>query len=171
MNQKAALQLSVEVIILFVLGLSVLGLAVIYVVSQFSALSGSAAMIQQETKEQLLQDLRSGNERLVFPYQTLRLEKDETKDIVFGVYNPEAEKLEYEISLAVLRKQGLETSLSKEGLNFFYLSGLFFLQPGEAGVNVARVEAKEPGTYLTQITILDQAGSEFASKTFFVEAR
>lgn len=162
-------EVPIRIILVALIAITILILGTSFISRQFATFSGSATMVQKEVKEQVMEDLRSG-ESLTIP-SSLKIEKSKPQDFIIGVYNQQTVPLNYEIKVELIQKQNTAGGFETE-IDFFYYPGPFSLQPSEGGINLIRAEGKEIGNYLVKISIIDQSdGKEYASKSFFLEVK
>src|SRR3989344_4523024 len=86
-HKKGSLELSVNAIVIVVLAFAMLGLGLIFVRNLFSGITETTTQVQEQVKQQILDDLRTGNKPLSFPAQRLNVEIGDKKDLAFGVLN------------------------------------------------------------------------------------
>ena len=174
MNKKASLNLSIQMIVIVVIAFVVLGLGLNFVRSQFGTIQETTSAVQEQIKQQILDDLRTGNKKLSFPVQTLNIEKGQSKDIAIGVKNTlPAGELNYRVDLKIKEMQPVlfADPLEVEAqVGFFYDKGKVVLPITESRVHSIKVSADgAKATYLVRLTIVDENdGSDYDLKTFFV---
>ncbi len=137
------------------------------------ASTGSAVEIPSEIKEELQNQLKSGTESLILSQRNIRLNQSGTADLILGVYNNFSEGLVYGIEIKTLQKEEATSDFSKH-LQFTYHPGLFFLETAQAGMNLVKIKAKEPGKYLVEVTIFNQntqTSQEYARESLLVEVK
>lgn len=138
-----------------------------------NTLAGSAVEISSEIKEKLQNQLKSGTESLILSQRNIKLNQSESKDLILGIYNNFSEGLVYGIEIKTLQKEEATSDFSKH-LQFTYHPGPFFLETAQAGMNLVKIKAKEPGKYLVQIIILNQnsqVAQEYARESLLVEVK
>ena len=179
-SKKAALELSINAIVIIVIAMAVLGLGLGFVRSQIKNISETATTVQEQAKQNILDDLRTGNKRLAFPTDRITLSSGEVKDIAFGVQNLEASSIWVKVTLEKFDKAGqvwgtpaLLPSTATDG-DFFWDNSIQELPRGESKVMpiVYRAET-DKDTYMYQIVVeysLNAAGpfTQYAAKSFFV---
>jgi hypothetical protein len=169
-KKKGSLNLSIEAIVIVVIAFVVLGLGLGFVRSQFGSIEETAGSVQEQIKQQILDDLRTGNKKLSFPATSLTVERGQAKDIAVGVKNTGNLDLIYSVDVVVLNKQS-ETLTAEElsaAVEFFYDPSPKQLPPTESRVESIRISAPgATGTYLVKLSLLE--GSDvYDEKTFFV---
>ncbi len=197
MARKASLQLSINAIVIVVLAFVLLGLGLGFIRSQFKDIGSTTQQVQEQVKQQILEDLRTGDKKLSFPTQRVQLEKNEGKDLAIGVKNtlPQGELKFYINSFVAQEKEtGLECDQDYnigdsysgiatdcpdgeiETLEFFYDEGPYTLSVASAEVYPISIEdAKgESSTSLVKVRIYsvddsDNIQSVYAEKSFFVQ--
>jgi type II secretory pathway pseudopilin PulG len=177
MSTKGSLSLSIEAIVIVVIAFVVLGLGLGFVRSQFKSIQETSGSVQEQIRQQILEDLRTGNKKLSFPATSINIEKGEGQDIAIGVKNTKASgDLIFKIDMVTLKKKGEAegTDVSNQ-MEFFLDEGPFTLKVTEAeAYNIKIIASGDKGTYLISLKILDQSsagtGGEgiYAEKSFFV---
>jgi len=179
MNRKASLNLSIEVIVVVVIAFVVLGLGLGFVRGQFKSIGETTTGVQEQIRQQILEDLRTGNKKLSFPATSLNVNKGEAQDIAIGVKNTlSAGELNFKIAMETLKRQGAPdgTDVSNQ-VEFFYLEGPFTLKVTEAeAYNIKITGSGDKGTYLISLKILEtdsdgnplDPNKPYAEKSFFV---
>jgi hypothetical protein len=175
MNKKGSLELSIQTIVIVVIAFSVLGLGLTFVRQQFSDIGDTTVTIQEQVKQQILDDLRTGNKKLSFPSNKMDIGKGESEDIAFGVKNTLNDELNYMITIKVKKMEGstLTEADLKDEVTFFYDDDKYSLPATESRVHSIKVSAPgDKGTYLVKLSILDSemTGEDnvYDEKTFFV---
>ena len=179
MHKKAALELSINAIVIVILAMTLLGLGLGFVRNMFRDIGDTTSQVQDQMKEQILDDLRRGDKKLSFPSQKIELEGGEEEIIAIGVKNTQAETLDFTIDLIEISDtsetridsdQGLSTSSKKYAYFWDYTEQV--LTPGDTNVFGITLKADRTasGTKLFKIIINDtNTSTSFASKTFFVK--
>ena len=170
MDRKAVLDTSITVIVIALIDFVVIGLGVSFVSGQFKSISGAASEIQKEVKEQLMEELVLGEDKLVVLERNVNLDINQNQDLVFGVYNDLEKELVYEVEVEIGQKEQASNKDFSKDLDFLYHHGPFFLEKAQAGMNLLKIQGKETGNYLVKITIYNKNNNqEYAKKSFFVE--
>ncbi len=175
MRKKGSLNLSIEAIVIIVIAFVVLGLGLGFVRGQFKSITETSSSVQEQIRQQILEDLRTGNKKLSFPATSLNIEKGQSQDIAIGVKNVKASgDLDFKINVLTLKKQAAPegTDVSKQ-VEFFFLDGPFKLKVTDAeAYNIKILGSGDKGTYLVSLKIIDvnaPADSNiYAEKSFFV---
>ncbi len=172
LNKRASLELSIQSIVIVVIAFVVLGLGLGFVRSQFKDIQETSKGVQEQIRQQILEDLRTGDKKLSFPATTLQIEKGDAQDIGIGVKNVLNGDLRFTIELAVTDAQHKEYSSTElqQQVQFFFNSGPFTLKTTDVeAYNIKITAAGDKGTYLINLRI-KQEGSDvpYAEKSFFV---
>jgi hypothetical protein len=170
-SKKASLNLSIQMIVIIVIAFVVLGLGLGFVRGQFKSITETSSSVQEQIRQQILEDLRTGNKKLSFPATTLAIEKGDSQDIAIGVKNVKnSGDLNFEIIMNTLEKQGASGEDVSEQVEYFFLSGPFNLEVTEAeAYNIKILATGDKGTYLVGLKIIDvDTGDIYREKSFFV---
>src|SRR3989344_5457261 len=113
--KKGDLNLSIQLIVVVVIAFVVLGLGLNFVRSQFRNIEETSGSVQEQVRQQILDDLRTGNKKLSFPATTITMEKGGSRDIAIGVKNigETSGSLSYRIDIEYLEKQGVTDPLDR----------------------------------------------------------
>ena len=157
MKKKGSLNLSIEAIVIVVIAFIVLGLGLGFVRSQFKSITETSSSVQEQIRQQILEDLRTGNKKLSFPATTLNIEKGSSQDIAIGVKNVKnSGDLMFAIDVNTLKKQGAENVDVSSQVEYFYLAGPFTLKVTDAeAYNIKILGTGDKGTYLVSLKILE----------------
>jgi len=178
--KKGDLNLSIQVIVIVVIAFVVLGLGLQFVRTQFGRIGEDFGNVQDQIRQQIQDDLRTGNKKLSFPATTINMERGKSKDIAIGVKNVGQEgDLLYSVKIDPIRNQedSTKTPLQiKEEIEFFYEEGQSTLSATDVRVHPIRILAKtnSQGTYLFKlvinlpVTVGDPTPQPYDEKTFFV---
>ncbi len=172
--KKGSLNLSIQAIVIIVIAFVVLGLGLTFVRGQFKSMTETSTGVQEQIRQQILEDLRTGDKKLSFPATTLTIEKGEAQDIAIGVKNTKNTDLNFNIEIKAVKSQNdpakLDTDLAND-VKFFYAGGPFNLKTTDAeAYNIKINAAGNKDTYLINLKIVDQDNLDvpYAEKTFFV---
>lgn len=175
MKRKGSLNLSIQAIVIVVIAFVVLGLGLGFVRNTFKDISGTSSSVQEQIRQQILEDLRTGNKKLSFPATTLNIEKGGSQDIAIGVKNVKNGDLNFEIGVSTIKQQGSEATeeeLAAAGhVEFFWNPGPFTLGTTDAeAYNIKISSPGDKGTYLVRLTVVDNDDLDtvYAEKSFFV---
>ncbi len=99
-NKKAAMELSINAIVIVVLAFTLLGLGLVFIRGQFKSLGGTTDTINEQIKQQVLDDLRTGNKKLSFPTNELTVAAGDSTDFAIGVKNTDSGLLSFKVALS-----------------------------------------------------------------------
>lgn len=174
MKRKGALSLSIEAIVIVVIAFVILGLGLAFVRGSFKDITETSKGVQEQIRQQILEDLRTGDKKLSFPVTTLAVERGGSQDIAIGVKNTGNTGLNFKIVVTCQKVQSTNQPCSDE-LTFFYDQKQFNLRETEAeAYNIKIIAEGNKDTYLVNLEIeeLDAANAPktdpYASKSFFV---
>ncbi|MBN4049176.1 hypothetical protein JYT91_01015 [archaeon AH-315-M20] len=85
-NKRASLELSIRAIVIVVLAMTLLGLGLGFIRSQFGTITSINVEVQEQVKEQITAQLRTSGEKLSFP-RNLQMARGERKTLTIGVQN------------------------------------------------------------------------------------
>lgn len=169
-NKKGSLNLSIEAIVVVVIAFVVLGLGLSFVRSQFSDIGDTTKTIQDQIRQQILDDLRTGDKRLSFPGTEINLGKKESSVTAVGVKNVKQGTLKYK--LLIQSAGGSPIFGADTADNFLYATEVDELPPTESRLIPVRITSEtSAGTGQFKIIIQDVTeGGEtlYDSKTFFI---
>ncbi len=154
-NKKGALSLAINSIVVIVIAFVILGLGLGFVKNQLGSAEESTTAVQEQIRQQIMEDITSSNKKLNFPAQTLNIEKGKSKDIAIGVKNDQNGDLGFTIQVLTMSKQGDSTGDYSESIDFFYKSGPFTLKSTEANAYNIKLTPKDKGTYLISLEIME----------------
>ena len=134
-NKKASLEISIQAIVIVVLAMTLLGLGLGFIRKQFATLGDTASQVQEQIKQQILDDLRSSDKKLSFPANEVVIQKKDSKVLALGIKNTKSLASKYSIVIKTINtNDGLRSDPTEDDGVFIYNKGL---QP--LGVNDARV--------------------------------
>ena len=87
MRKKAALNVSIEAIVILILAITILGLGLTFIRTMFGKTTGQLGEVSQQIEEQIVNEIKNTNERLAFSKTTIEIKKAETKEMYFGIRN------------------------------------------------------------------------------------
>ena len=126
MNRKASLELSIQAIVIVVIAFVVLGLGLGFVRGQFKSMEETASGVQEQIKQQILDDLRTSNKKLSFPASEMKMSAGELSSAQgIGIKNTLDSMQEFLVSFEVRTDTGMESFMSFETLTAS--------QPGDTG--------------------------------------
>jgi hypothetical protein len=164
--KKGSLELSVNAIIIVVLAMTLLGLGLGFIRSMFKNIGETVGTVQETVKQQILEDLRTGDKKLSFPTQEVLIGKKESKDLAVGIKNTNPGTLYYKLNLSLVLKDGDELSIRNRDAVIMSDKtnvGIFIWNPAEQklDINAPRVEpikfiaGSYPDTYIIKITAIE----------------
>ncbi len=108
MNKKAALQLSINAIVVLILAITILGLGLGFIKSQFGALQKQFGEVSAEIKSELLEKIRESGELLVFNRAEIDAKVGKEDSFFFGIKNtatpaPDAEGVCFAVVVKCLK--------------------------------------------------------------------
>lgn len=178
MDKKASLNMAIEVIVIVVIAMTLLGLGLGFVRNQFGQITETTSTVQEQIKQQILDDLRVGNKKLSFPTERFTMIGGQKKDMAIGVQNLLDTPLSFKLSIL---KRNDDTGqfdpvlpLTNEAGSFFWDNTDQKLSLGEARVfGILHQAETTKNTYLYKLVVVevDSAGvetGEYDSKSFFV---
>ena len=182
MDKKGSLNLSIQMIVIVVIAFVVLGLGLGFVRTQFSSISDTSTQVQKQIEQQVLDDLRRGNQKLSFPTDELILGLGEDTVQAIGVKNTKDTLLTLSVTFEV-KTDGKFTAFESEKeltINTASVTGtsstiIWNNEPQDFPVGDARVvpvtiiAPDKTGTYLYKVKVLDQDGDVFDERTFFIK--
>ncbi len=170
MKKKGSLNLSIEVIVVVVIAFVVLGLGLGFVRSQFKQISETSSAVQEQIKQSILDDLRTGEKKLSFPASEIKLGRLESSVTAFGIKNNLAGNLKYKVIVDYGGTDPVREVILNDG--FLYTEAEETLGPAEVRVIPLRITAgTATGTGLYKITIRNvgaEPDEDYDSKTFFI---
>lgn len=167
-NKKGALSLAINSIVVIVIAFVILGLGLGFVKNQLGSAEESTTAVQEQIRQQIMEDITSSNKKLNFPAQTLNIEKGKSKDIAIGVKNDRNGDLGFTIQVSTMSKQGDPTGDYSESIDFFYKEGPFTLKSTEANAYNIKLTPKDKGTYLISLEIITTELEVYAEDSFFI---
>lgn len=171
MNKKGSLELSIQTIVIVVIAFIVLGLGLGFVRNVFKDIGDTTRTIQEDVKQKIIDDLRTGDKKLSFPASELTIGKKESKVTAVGVKNTNQGTLTYKL---VIEQKGGDSIFGTEiSDNFLYLTEEDQLTPTETRIIPIRITSETAaGTGQFKIMIQDvtagDEGAPYDSKTFFI---
>lgn len=169
-NKKASLEISIQAIVIVVLAMTILGLGLGFVKGMFKNISGIQETVSDQVKDQILEDLRSGDKRISFPTSEVKIGKSDSAILGVGISNRGDQTLKYKIQMDSQTSGG-------SAAWFQYSQTDSTLEPSQNEVKTIRLSIPSTGvnsgSYLFTVKILDVQNSNnvFAQKDFFVVVR
>ena len=103
-NKQGSLSLSINAIVIVVLAFVMLGLGLTLTRGVFSDIGNTAGSINEQIKQQILDDLRTGNKPLSFPQSRVTVEFGKEATQAFGIKNTGSQGAYYCAILEALEK-------------------------------------------------------------------
>lgn len=171
MKKKGSLNLSIEAIVIVVIAFVVLGLGLGFVRNQFKDIGSTTTSIQEQIKQQVLDDLRTGDKKLSFPASEITISKKESSVNAIGIKNVKQGNLKYKFELT--QTGGSKIFGDDIQDNFLYSQDVEELPPTESRIIPIRITSETTsGTGQFKVTIKDvtegEPGVVYDSKTFFI---
>jgi len=179
MLKKGSLNLSIEAIVIVVIAFVVLGLGLSFVRGQFKSMGETTSSVQEQIKQQILDDLRTGNKKLSFPSAEIKSEVATSTVLAVGIKNTGDSQLKFKIQLEDLSSTcsttGSTAKISPSTAPGDYCAAFFWdsleqtLTAGESNVySIKYFAPSKKGSYLYKIIVTDTTkNTEFSSKSFF----
>jgi hypothetical protein len=168
-SKKADLNMSIQAIVVIVLAMTLLGLGIGFIRNQFASLTETTGSVQEQIKQQILDDLRTGDKKLSFPATEIQLSRGKSTVIAIGVKNTGISTLVFGINMTCT-SEGTATIPTT-----FYNKApdAFTLLASEAQVYPIKVTASstDTGNYICSVKVIDNAnptGTPYAQKDFFI---
>ncbi len=175
-SKKASLDLSINAIIIIVLAMTLLGLGLGFIRTQFKGITETTGQVQEQVKQQILEDLRTGDKKLSFPTERITVARGESKDIAIGVKNTQnTGDLNFMIDIFTTQAKytdgtkvtctkdpndfTLDASITCDGddidsIDYFYDIGPFTLGLDESSVYGISLDTKDKGTYIAKLRVI-----------------
>jgi len=176
-NKKSSLELSIRTIVVVVLAMTLLGLGLGFIRSMFINLGETTFSVQDQIKQQILEDLRTGDKKLSFPTSEIKIGKKDSKILAVGIKNTGSAADDFYLLLDVVSGVGgtnvnVGSSTPVSGLGtFVWDEGSQPLGVNEANVYPIKFTSESTtGTTIIKATVaLDTAGTQiYATKSFFI---
>jgi len=87
MNKKAALELSINAIVVFILAITILGLGLVFIKSQFGSLTERVSEVSAEIKSDLINKIKDTGELLVFNRVEIEAKVGKPVEFYMGIKN------------------------------------------------------------------------------------
>jgi len=101
-NKRASLEISIQAIVIVVLAMTLLGLGLGFIKGMFGRINPLTEDVTEHVKQQILEDLRTGDKKISFPQTEIVIERGSSKVVTLGIKNKETSSFEYEISLSAV---------------------------------------------------------------------
>ena len=173
-NKKSSLELSIRTIVVVVLAMTLLGLGLGFIRSMFENLGETTFSVQDQIKQQILEDLRTGDKKLSFPTSEIKIGKQDSKILAVGIKNTGESTKDFFLSLDVISGEGASGPVTDnvDGLGTF----IWDKEAQPLDVNEANVypikftSVSTTGTTIIRVTITTDSvtGTTYATKSFFI---
>ncbi len=181
-SKKGSLEISIQAIVIVVLAMTLLGLGLTFVKKMFGNIGGISENTFDSIQEQLQRDLSTSDEKLAFSQTKISIERGKDKLLGWGVRNFGSTTLRYYAEFNGIRCPGVscpdESELNEQWFTFKYnprgddTKNLYVVDAASdqfASVNLNIPKSAQPGLYLIDLTVTDNAdGSPYASTDIFV---
>ncbi len=87
MRKKAAFNVSIQAIVVLILAITILGLGLTFIRNMFGKTTGQLDEVSQQIEEQIVEEIKSSNDRVAFSKTQIEIKKAETKEMYFGIRN------------------------------------------------------------------------------------
>jgi len=115
MNKKAALQLSINAIVILILAITILGLGLGFIKSQFGALTEQFGAVSAEIKSSLIEKIKESGELLVFNRAEIDAKIGKPEEFYIGIKNTASAK-EGSATICFRAKEGSATICFRLGV-------------------------------------------------------
>ena len=167
-RKRASLEISIQAIVIVVLAMTLLGLGLGFVKGMFKNIIGIQESVSDQVKEQILEDLRTGDKKISFPRSEVKIGKGEAIVLGVGVKNKNDAQLPHTIMFdSISGPDGSTVDVDKW---FQYSSSESTLEPSEAVVKNIRLSVPPDapsGSYLFSFKVKSDQ-DVYAEKDFFV---
>lgn len=85
--KRGSLSLSINAIVIIVLAMTLLGLGLGFIRGLFKNIGETTGTVQEQVKQQILEDLKTGDKKLSFSTNSLQMESSGSQTITVGVRN------------------------------------------------------------------------------------
>ncbi|MBW2984230.1 hypothetical protein KY361_03890 [Candidatus Woesearchaeota archaeon] len=184
-SKRSSLNISINAIVIIVLAMTFLGLGLGFVRNMFGGITETTFTVQDQIKQQILDDLRTGDKKLSFPTNELQIVHGDAKVLAIGIKNTEVSALNFEIDIKYIPASGAAEEIlpgtpkdivigseTKTLGAFVWDSTTQILGTNEASVYPIKFTAgATTGTYIVKIQVAkagDSGTGEYASKSFFI---
>lgn len=188
-NKKGSLEISIQAIVIVVLAMTLLGLGLAFIKIQIGKMGETAGQVQDQIKQQILEDLRTGDKKLSFPSSRITVASGDKVDLAIGIKNTNDYPARFRVDLYKRNDEGtfllLEPTTREPG-SFFWDNSEQDLSLGSDRVfGIVHQAETTKDTYLYKVVITEIAlgddqqpltdeetgepvESEYDSKSFFI---
>lgn len=188
-NKKASLEISIQAIVIVVLAMTLLGLGLGFIRGMFKNLSGTTEDVSEQTREQILTDIRTGDKKISFPKTELTIAKGEATVLNVGIKNQDNAPLYYNLEFCSISSPQSDGSIEGHACGdgpccgddnlhaeWFQVaappSGEWILDNAESDIRSVRVQIPKSafsGSYAFTFNVVDTSdSSNYATKDFFI---
>lgn len=180
-NKKASLDISIKVIVTFVLSMIFLGLGLGFIRGVFKNIGSTADQVLETSEKQILDDLIKDDKKVSFYKDEIQIDKGASDILSIGVRNKEDGILRYKINfIAVSDPDGNPFSINSPKWFQFDEKRDYPLNPSESDIRKIRLTvpmaaAIKSGSYTITLEIINSDGAAqnniYWQKNFFVVVR
>ncbi|MBI4440144.1 hypothetical protein HY638_04190 [Candidatus Woesearchaeota archaeon] len=180
-NKKGDLNITVNAIVVIVLALTFLSLGLVFIRQIFEGISDTTLTVQDQIRQQILDDLRRGDKKLSFPADEITVARGKEKIFGIGVKNVLDAKDDFTVEIFDSGGIGVPNSATLQDnskVGFFWDSSPQTLGVNDVGVIGIKVIGPTEGQLASDIFKMvirctDDAtcagDNSYASKSFFVK--
>lgn len=103
MNKKAALQLSINAIVVLILAITILGLGLGFIKTQFGALTKQFSAVSEEIESEIKQRIRDSGESLIVSKETVKVKGGKKEEFFIGIKNVDPEPICYIVAFRCIQ--------------------------------------------------------------------
>ena len=178
-NKKASLEISIQAIVIVVLAMTLLGLGLGFIRAMFSGITKTGETLTEQIKNQIQEDLRTGDKKISFPKTQLQLDKGESEVLGVGIYNKKDTPLHYKIRLVPINDQnGAPFTIENPPWFQFAQNQVYTLSAADTdirGIKLIIPRSVPAGSYFLTFDIVDDdlppPENIYAQKDIFIVVR
>ncbi len=175
--KKGDLTITVNAIVIIVLALTFLSLGLVFIRQIFQGISDTTLTVQDQIRQQILDDLRRGDKKLSFPADEITVARGGEKIIGIGVKNILDSSSDFKVH--IFDNEGVELVSSSQALDnvpvFYWDESAQPLAVNEVGV--VGIKVLGPNTFVGStiskivISYSDESATDltYSTKSFFVK--
>lgn len=166
-SRKASLEMSISTIVIVVLAMTLMGLGLVFIRSMFTNITDTAGTVQDQIKQQILEDLRTGDKKISFPTSEVTIGKKQSNVLAVGIKN--VLNTAGDFTIEIEDESGVLSSgvLGNKG-TFIWDTTPQNLDVNDANVYPIKFTSDiQTGTSIIKI-VVSEGGNPYASKTFFL---
>jgi hypothetical protein len=167
--KKGSLNLSIQAIVIVVLGMTLLGLGLGFIRNQFQQISSVGTEVQEQVREQIVAQLRTSGEQVSFP-RSVSMSRREQKVMTLGVQNVGSKEIKFRLDFTFDAPTTGNSDVGEGGptlgFNLRYDRGCLTLLPAQSevyGINV--IAPSTPGTFALRASVEENPSSIAACST------